>query len=195
MVSSNRPFAVRFAPLFVRVSINSRFEVLRFFAPPFLAEFATSPPLLLCWPPARLAQYDRSILCAGKQVPMPLMYRIDSVEGIVTITGDYADATEWRELLTAVGKDPNFRRGGSFLRDQRASEHPVSAETVIGIIAVVREFWTTLGVYRAAIVTRYGIDNPAMIAEALAGSEQIPLRAFTSYDDALRWLRERSGQR
>ena len=52
---------------------------------------------------------------------MPLMYRIAPAEGIVTITGDYAEAAEWRVLLGAVGQDPNYRPGFSFIRDLRAS--------------------------------------------------------------------------
>lgn len=119
---------------------------------------------------------------------MPLAYQIDPVRKIVTITGDYGDAADWHALLTAVARDPGYRRGFNFLRDLRESEHPVNAETVIGIIAVVRKFWDALGATRAAIVTRPGIDNPAMIAEALAGEEHIALRAFTSYHDAVRWL-------
>jgi hypothetical protein len=120
---------------------------------------------------------------------MPLAYRIDSAEGIVTIVGDYADADAWRALLMEVAADPEYRRGFNFLRDLRASAHPVSAETVIGIIRVVGEFWHHLGARRAAIVTKPGINDPALIAHALADAEQIPLRAFTSYDDAVKWLR------
>jgi hypothetical protein len=121
---------------------------------------------------------------------MHLTYCIDVETKIVTITGDYADADDWRALLTAVSVDPQYRRGFSFLRDVRQSAHPVSAETVMGIIAVVREFWGRLGVHRAAIVTRPGVNNPAVIAHALADDQQIPLRTFPSYDDAMRWLQE-----
>jgi hypothetical protein len=121
---------------------------------------------------------------------MPLTYRLDPLRAIVTITGDYAEASEWQELLAAVARDPGYRRGFSFLRDLRASAHPVSAQTVVGIIAVVKQFWSVLGAHRAAIVTRPGLDVPAVIAEALAGGENIPLRAFTSYDDAVTWLQE-----
>ncbi len=121
---------------------------------------------------------------------MSLAYRIDPAQRVVTITGDYADAAGWRVLLHAVAQDPNYRRGFNFIRDLRDSEHPVSAATVVGIIAVVREFWNALGATRAAIVTRPGIDYPAVIAEALADDEHIALRAFTSYDDAVSWLRD-----
>lgn len=121
---------------------------------------------------------------------MPLTYRIHPAERIVTITGDYAEPAEWRRLLGAVLQDAAYQSGFSFIRDLRASQHPVNAEAVVGIIAVVREFWGPLGARRAAIVTRPGIDNPAMIAHALADYEHLPLRAFTSYDDALKWLHE-----
>ena len=120
---------------------------------------------------------------------MPLTYQIDPGRGIVIITGDYAEASEWQVMLAAIARDPAYRRGLGFLRDLRASEHPVSAETVVGIIAVVRKFWPQLGVSRAAMLTRPGIDVPAMMAAALADDEQIALRAFTSYDDAMAWLR------
>lgn len=108
----------------------------------------------------------------------------------MTITGDYAEAAEWRALLDALARDPAYRRGFLFLRDLRTSVRPVGAETVLGIIAVVREFWSQLGVRRAAMLTRPGIDVPAMMAAALAEDEDLPLRAFTSYDDAVSWLRE-----
>ena len=97
---------------------------------------------------------------------MALDYRIDTANRIVTITGDYTDGAGWREMLSAVAADPDYRRGFGFLRDVRASEHPVDAATVIGIIAVVREFWDVLGVRRAAILTRRTVDNPAVMAHA-----------------------------
>jgi hypothetical protein len=121
---------------------------------------------------------------------MPLEYRIDAGAGIVTIRGDYADAGEWRVLLGAVAHDPDFRPGLAFIRDLRGSSQPVGAETVVGIMAVVRELWSSLGVRRAAIVTRPGIDLPAMVAHALAEEAHLPVQSFTSYDDAMMWLRE-----
>jgi hypothetical protein len=121
---------------------------------------------------------------------LPLRYEIDRDHRIVTITGDYAEPSEWRTLLSAVGADPQYGRGYGFLRDLRASAHPVSAETVIGIITVVREFWTRLGARRAAILTRPGIDLPAAVAHALAEDVNLPLRAFSERDDALAWLND-----
>ena len=117
-----------------------------------------------------------------------LSYAIDTDARLVTVTGDYSDAAGWRVLLSAVAADPRYRRGSGFLRDLRAAEHPVDAKTVIGIIAVVHEFWEVLGVTRAAMVTRLAIDTPATVAEALAQDQRVALRAFTSYEDALTWL-------
>jgi hypothetical protein len=60
----------------------------------------------------------------------------------------------------------------------------------VGIMAVVREFWDRLGVRKAVIVTRPGIDFPAMMAAALAQDPMLPFRAFASYEDAMNWLAE-----
>lgn len=142
---------------------------------------------------ARLSLASRSMRAGSRSYDdhplMPLAYRIDAGLRIVIITGDYAEPAEWRTLLGAVLHDPEYQRGFSFIRDLRASEHPVSAQSVVGIIAVVREHWEKLGAHRAAIVTRPGVDMPAVMAEALAEDEQIPLRAFTSFEDALAWVR------
>ena len=121
---------------------------------------------------------------------MPLAYDIDPTSHIVTITGDYAAAAEWQDLLAKVGSDPDYKRGFNFVRDLRSSAHPVDAQTVTGILAVVKQAWDLLGVHRAAIVTRRGIDLPASVAHALAELDGIPLRAFSSYDDAVKWLNE-----
>lgn len=121
---------------------------------------------------------------------MPLAYHIIEKKKLVIITGDYAEPAEWRVLLQHVRSDPKLRPGFAFLRDLRYSAHPVDAAAVMGIIAVVRQMWVPLGVRRAAMVTRPGIDIPASIAHALAEDENMPLRAFSSYDDAIGWLTE-----
>ena len=119
-----------------------------------------------------------------------LSYQIDS--GIVTITGDYADADEWVTLLAAVVDDPQYRHGFSFLRDLRAAKHPVDAATVMRIIAVVRDYWGLIGAHRAAIVTGTRANEPADVAHALAEYEHLPLRTFVEYGEAVAWLRETS---
>lgn len=121
---------------------------------------------------------------------MPLTYRIDPHTRVVTITGDYANADEWRKLLGAIAADPQYRRGFNFIRDLRESRHPVDAATVIGIIGIVRQHWLALGARRAAIVMGVHDSDPALVAHALASHHDLPIRAFTSYDDAVQWLGE-----
>ena len=119
-----------------------------------------------------------------------LDYSIDDDLRIVTIVGDYAEAAEWRALLEAVAGDPRYQGGYSFLRDVRSSAHPVTPAAVIDIITVVGEFWQPLRVHRAAVLSRPGIDPPALVAHALAEDLRLPLRAFASYDEAIAWLTE-----
>jgi hypothetical protein len=119
---------------------------------------------------------------------MPLHYTIDTAQQLITITGEYADAAEWRVLLGQILSDPRRRTGFAFLRDLRGASTPVDAETVIGIIDVVRRFWPQLQPSRAAIVTSRELDPAAFVAHALADAQNMPLQAFTSYDDALQWL-------
>jgi hypothetical protein len=121
---------------------------------------------------------------------MRLKYELDAARGLVTISGDYSGPEEWRALLGSVARDAGFRAGLNFVRDLRGSEHPVDARTVVGIMTVVREFWDRLGVRKAVIVTKPGVDFPAMMATALAEEPTLPFRAFTSYDDAMTWLAE-----
>ena len=134
---------------------------------------------------------DPPVVAASTPAPVvsSLTYAIDADAQLVTITGDYTDAAGWRTLLTAIAADPRYLRGCGFIRDLRTAEHPVDAKTVIGILTVVREFWEVLGVRRAAMVTRLAIDTPAIVAEALAQDQRVALRAFTSYDEAVAWVR------
>ena len=120
---------------------------------------------------------------------MPLQYTIDTAQQLITITGEYADAAEWRVLLGQILADPRRQAGFAFLRDLRDASAPVDAETVIGIIEVVRRFWPQLQPSRAAIVTSRELNPAAFVAHALADAQSMPLQAFTSYDDALQWLK------
>ena len=121
---------------------------------------------------------------------MPLNYVIDSTQNLITITGEYADANEWKSLLARVLHDPRLKPGCGFLRDLRASETPVDAATVVGIMDAVRRFWPLLQPARAAVLTPREFDPAAMAAHALADNEGLPLRMFTSYEAAVEWLME-----
>lgn len=120
---------------------------------------------------------------------MSLAYEIDEGERLIVITGEYSAAAEWQSLLAAVLADPRRKPGFGFLRDLRAATRPVSADMVVQIMDVVRRFWPQLQPSRAAIVTNQNEDPAALVAHALADAQQLPMRAFNSYDEARAWLK------
>lgn len=119
---------------------------------------------------------------------MPLSYTIDATQRLVTIIGEYAEADEWRALLSRVYHDPQRQPGFVFLRDLRDATTPVSAATVVEIMNVVRGFWPLLQPARAAILTPREFDTAALTAHAIADAEHIPLKVFNSYEEAVDWL-------
>src|SRR5687767_12169320 len=119
---------------------------------------------------------------------MALDYTIDPARRLVTITGEYGDDRDWRALLSAIARDPALPPGCGFLRDLRHAKHPVDGATIMRVVAVVREFWQQLGASRAAMVTPRHLDVAALMAHAIADEQQLPLRAFTSYEAAIEWL-------
>jgi hypothetical protein len=120
---------------------------------------------------------------------MSLAYEIDVGQRLIVITGEYSDADEWRTLLATALSDPRRQPGFGFLRDLRSAMTPVSADTVVRIMDVVRRFWPQLQPSRAAILTKHDEDPAALVAHALADAQQLPIRAFNSYDEAMAWLR------
>ncbi len=121
---------------------------------------------------------------------MPLAYVIDRDQRLVVITGEYAEASEWADLLGRVLSDPRRQPGFAFLRDLRGATAPVDAATVIQIMAVVRKFWPHLQPSRAAILTPINVDAAALVAVAVADTERLPFRVFKSYDEAIQWLQQ-----
>jgi hypothetical protein len=120
---------------------------------------------------------------------MALAYSVDVDQQRVTITGDYSQVDEWARLLNAMVEDPVIRPGFAFLRDLRAATNPVGPTTVVGIIEVVKRLWPKLQPSRAAIVTPRQVDAAALVAVALADAQNLPLRVFQEYDEAIAWLR------
>jgi hypothetical protein len=121
---------------------------------------------------------------------MPLAYVIDRDQRLVVITGEYAEASEWTDLLGRVLSDPRRQPGFAFLRDLRGATTPVDTATVIQIMAVVRKFWPHLQPSRAAILTPVVADAAALVAVAVADTERLPFRVFKSYDEAIQWLHQ-----
>ena len=120
---------------------------------------------------------------------MPLTYDIDASQRLVRISGEYATAEEWGRLLGEILRDPRRQPGFGFLRDLRGATTPVDAQAVVQIIAVVRRLWPQLQPSKAAVLTPFQLDAAAFVAQALAESQDIPLRVFRSYDEAIAWLK------
>jgi hypothetical protein len=116
---------------------------------------------------------------------MSLAYEIDPDRRLIIITGEYSDADQWRSLLVRVLSDPRRKPGFAFLRDLRSATTPVDADTVVKIMEVVHRFWPQLKPSRAAILTKHDEDPAALVAHALADAQQLPMRAFNSYDEAI----------
>ena len=120
---------------------------------------------------------------------MALSYQIVPSRKLVTITGEFSTDVEWRTVLQAVADDPQYQPGFSFLRDLRDATQPIDAQTVRRILEVVQMAWAILQPRRAAIVAPRHVETPALVAYALAEDAGVPLRVFTSYGDAIDWLR------
>jgi hypothetical protein len=119
-----------------------------------------------------------------------LDYTVDPDERLIVITGEYSDASEWRVLLAKVLGDTRIKPGFAFLRDLRTATTPVDADAVVQIMEVVRRFWPQLRPVRAAILTEQSEDRAALVAHALADAQQLPIRMFNSYEEAMTWLQE-----
>jgi hypothetical protein len=117
-----------------------------------------------------------------------LHYLIDPARRLTTISGEYAVADEWTTLLGAILGDPLWQPGFGILRDLRGATTPVDAATVIRIMEVVKKFWPLLQPTRAAILTPREFDPAVMAAHALADTEGLPMRMFSSLETALEWL-------
>src|SRR5438552_3564942 len=100
---------------------------------------------------------------------MALTYNVDPERRLVTITGEYANATEWLKLVGNVLRDPGVKAGFAFLRDLRGATGVPNAAMVVSVLQVVRRFWPTLTPMKGAIVTDTEPDSAARIAQALAG--------------------------
>ena len=122
--------------------------------------------------------------------PAPLAYLVDPSERIVTITGEYGTAEDWRTLLTNILHDPLLQPGFAFLRDRRGVSAEVEVATVVAVVDAIRRFWPYIRPSRAAILVSRGCDPRAIAASGLADGHGLSIKAFTSYDEAVTWLRQ-----
>ena len=119
---------------------------------------------------------------------MALEYTIDPGRQIITITGEFASATEWLLLTGRLRRDPLFKPHSKFLRDQRGATHPPNSAMAAAIFNVIQRFWPELQVARWAIVTEHATDVIPITMQALGEQAGLPIRVFTSTDDAIEWL-------
>jgi hypothetical protein len=119
---------------------------------------------------------------------MPLTYVVDSPLKLVTIRGDYGDIGDWTRLLHEIVNDPAIGQEFCYLRDLRGATNPPTPATVVGVIDVVRRLWPKKQPSRAALLTSRDVDTTALVAAALADAQQLPLRVFRDYDEAIAWL-------
>jgi hypothetical protein len=121
-------------------------------------------------------------------VSTALTYVVDPGQRLVTITGEYGDIAEWTRVLNAIVDDPTVGQGFAYLRDLRGATNPATPATVVAVIDVVRRLWPKKQPSRAAILTSRDVDTTALVAAALADAQQLPLRVFRAYDEAIAWL-------
>ena len=119
---------------------------------------------------------------------MPLRYVVDPRLKLVTVTGEYGDIADWTRLLHEIVNDSAIGLGFSYLRDVRGGMNPTTPATVVAVIDVVRHLWPKKQPARAAILTSRDVDTTALVAAALADAQQLPLRVFRNYDEAISWL-------
>lgn len=126
---------------------------------------------------------------------MALTYTVEPGVRLVTITGEYGDATQWQQLAQRMLADTRLQSGFSFIRDLRGGQHRATDATILETFDVVRRFWPLFKPSKAAIVTRREDATVAMVVQALADGQDLPIRTFDSYEAALDWIGAASPQR
>ena len=133
--------------------------------------------------------------CRCHHHDVALTYTIDPASRIVVITGEYSDRGQWEELASRLFADPAFGPGYAFLRDLRNARVTATDTNILEVFDLVRKVWPRIQATRAAIVTRRDDATSAMMTQALADGEHLPIRAFDSLDLAMEWLRDKSQPR
>jgi hypothetical protein len=119
---------------------------------------------------------------------MALDYTVYPDQRLVVISGEFTSPSEWMVLAGRLLGDTRVNAGFAFLRDLRGIHHTHSATTVLSVFRVVQRFWPNFNPFKGAIVTDDGNHHAAQVAQALADSSDLPIRVFTSYEEAVEWL-------
>jgi CheY-like chemotaxis protein len=137
-----------------------------------------------------LARPHRSERSPRGRSPVPLAYHVDPTERLVTITGEYGTADDWKRLLSHILHDPLLQPGFKFLRDRRGAAADVDVDTVVAVVDAIRRFWPHIQPSRAAVLISRECDPRAVAASELADGHGLSIKAFTSYASAVKWLDE-----
>ena len=105
----------------------------------------------------------------------------------VTLKGSIG-LTESREVLQQIAAIDTSSRNHPILLDVRDAECKLSFSDIVALVADLRD-------YRAALIHRIGIlynekqqEKAARFLELCAGNRGYPVRAFTVFEDAMKWL-------
>ena len=105
----------------------------------------------------------------------------------VTLTGSIG-LTESREVLQQIVAMNTSSRNQPILLDVRVAECKLSFSDIVALVADMRD-------YRAALVHRIGIlyneqqqEKAAQFLELCATNRGYFIRAFTVFEDAMKWL-------
>jgi hypothetical protein len=119
---------------------------------------------------------------------MSLEYSVDAERRLVTIRGDFTAPTEWVALAGSLLRDPRVKSHFAFLRDLRGVKETHSPATVLAVFRIVQRFWPTFRPIKGAIVTERGNNYAAQVAQALADGDDLPIRVFTDFEEAVEWV-------
>ena len=121
-------------------------------------------------------------------VGVPLAYSVDPLRRVVTITGEFTSPSEWVTLAMQLKREAGVNGQFAFIRDLRGVQRTHPPATVLAVFRIVQGFWPTFGPRKGAIVTDPGNLHAPQVAQALADAENLPIRLFTDYDEAVEWI-------
>ena len=121
---------------------------------------------------------------------MAVTYRIDRPTGIVLFEDDgLFDFAQWQRAVLGALQDPAAGRH-RFLSDRRHLTAPPSLGLLEEILGFVQAHSTELGEAQWALLAQRGtaVHDAMNLAEELASSTRVRVRALTDLKRALAWL-------
>jgi hypothetical protein len=132
----------------------------------------------------------RSSLSPVSEQAMPISFTIDDHSIHATVTGpNRLTEPEFREFLSDVTRQPDFRPGIDLLYDRRAVEVPPDDSFVRSALSAIHKSSGRLGGSRWAVLIGPCAALEAVRMTTLLGERSgIEARPFLSLDDAHEWL-------